>query len=333
LLQRFDRYYGGRPYLDEIELRFYPDDASLLAALTSDEIAGALFHPGLDMRAIDAIEGDTKFARRSLHSTTHGIVYLNELVPVFFDDRVRRALQHGLDRIALVDAVLEGQGILLDSPIVPGIWSYMGSADAYAFDKALAEMLLDQAGWTRRGDLRGNAFGQPLRFRLEVSDDPVQVVVGQEIARQWGDLGVQVDVVVSGASQFVESVLLPRQFHSALVTIDPGPDPDPYPFWHSTQAIGQGRNLASFADPTVDALLENARQTTSPAERAAAYRQFQVVFAQLLPAVVLYAPSYQYVVRAEVRGISPGLLTAPASRFRDAHHWYTETSAKNDAGD
>ena len=161
---------------------------------------------------------------------------------------------------------------------------------------------------------------------------PRNRIKSEEIARQWGELGAQVDVVVSGASQFVEGVLLPRQFHSALVSIDPGPDPDPYPFWHSTQAIGQGRNLASFTDSTVDQLLENARQTTSPAERASAYRQFQQVFAQLDPVVLLYTPSYQYVVDSDVRGMSPGLLLSPASRFRDVQRWYTETSSEDDAG-
>lgn len=331
LLRRFDRYHGGAPYLDEIELRFYPDDAALLSALTKDDIAGALFRPGLDKRAIDAIDDDSKLVRRPLHTTTYSVVYLNELIPMFSDDRVRRGLQHGLDREALIDAVLEGQAVLLDSPIVPDIWSYIGSPEAYAYDKPLAESLLDQAGWKLDGDVRKNAGSAPLGFHLEASDDPVQVLVAQEIARQWGELGAQVDVVVSGASQFVEGVLLPRQFHSALVSIDPGPDPDPYPFWHSTQAIGQGRNLASFAVSTVDQLLENARQTTSPAERASAYRQFQQVFAQLDPVVLLYTPSYQYVVDADVKGMGPGLLLSPASRFRDVQRWYAETSSDVDA--
>jgi peptide/nickel transport system substrate-binding protein len=294
-------------------------------------VEGALFRPGLDRRAIDAIDGDSAFVRRSLHTTAFSLIYLNQLVPVFHDDdRVRRGLQHAVDRQALVDAVLEGQAVLLDSPIVPDIWSHAGAPDAYGYDPELAGTLLDQAGWTLQGSVRANAFGQPLRFHLEASDDPVQVAIAQEVARQWNEIGAEVDVVVSGAGQFVDGVLLPRQFHTALVTVDGGPDPDPYPFWHSAQALGEGRNLASFGELTVDQLLENARQTTSPAERAAAYRQFQVVFAQLAPAVLLHTPSYQYVVTKEVRGMSPGLLLSPASRFGDVQRWYVATT--EDAG-
>jgi peptide/nickel transport system substrate-binding protein len=330
LLESVDRYYFGAPLIDELELRFYRDDAALVAALEGGEIDGTLLRPGLDRGAIDELDRDSRLVRRTLHSTTYSVLYVNQLVPVFKDDRVRRALQHGLDRQALIDSVLGGQALVLDSPIVPDLWSYMGSPDAYAFDPELAARLLDQAGWRLDGNVRKNADGAPLRFHIETSDDPGQVRVAQEIARQWIKLGMEIDVRVNGASQFVEGVLLPRQFHTALVTLDLGPDPDPYPFWHSTQAFGEGRNLASFVEPTVDELLENGRQTTSPAERAAAYRQFQQIFAQLSPAVLLYTPTYQYVVDADVRGMAPGLLLAPSTRFRDIQRWYRKTASRSD---
>ncbi len=328
LLHRFPDYRGGSPYLSELELRFYPDDAALLAALTDDEVSGGLFRPGLDRRAIDAIDDDGNLMRRSLHTTASSLVYLNQQVPMFTESFLRRALQHGLDRQKVLDAALEGQGLLTDSPIVLDMWSHDGSPEAYGYDPELAKTLLDRAGWTMQGDIRANAFGQPLQFHLEASDDPVQMAIAEDIARQWNELGAQVDVVVSGASQFVEGVLLPRQFDAALVTIDTGPDPDPYPFWHSAQRFGDGRNLGGFADSTVDELLENARQTTSAAERAAAYRQFQVIFSQVAPAVLLATPSYQYVVDADVRGVSPGLLPTLASRFRDVQDWYVETTSE-----
>jgi ABC-type transport system substrate-binding protein len=84
--------------------------------------------------------------------------------------------------------------------------------------------------------------------------------------------------------------------------------------------------LSSYVNASIDTILENARQTAHPAERAAAYREFQVTYAQLVPAVLLYTPSYQFVARSNVRGMSPGLLFAPSSRFRDVGGWYVETT-------
>ena len=142
---------------------------------------------------------------------------------------------------------------------------------------------------------------------------------------------MEVDLRVSGASVFVEGVLLPREFETALVTVDPGPDPDPYPLWHSSQVFGNGRNLSGFSNLEVDRLLENGRQTTSDGERAEAYRMFQEIFAVEVPAVLLHTLTYQYVVPAELQGLSPGLLVGLSSRFDDVFSWYIETGSQGDA--
>jgi peptide/nickel transport system substrate-binding protein len=300
----------------------------LVNALLNDEVDGALVRAALNPEDVAALD-DSRWVRRSLHGTTLSLVYLNPQVSFFQDRLVRRALQQGLDRTLLIEEVLDGQARPLDSPIVGDLWAHEGDPDAYAFDPARAALLLNAAGWDL--DEAGRTKdGTPLRFSLAASDDPVQVELAQEIARQWGELGIQADVQVSGASQFVEGVLLPREFEAALVSIDPGPDPDPYPFWHSTQALGEGRNLAGFADATVDQLLEGGREAPSVAQRAADYRSFQEIFAEEVPALLLHTPTYQYVVSSGLRGLSPGLLTSLSARFDDVHLWYVETEANAD---
>ena len=330
VLEAFDAYHLGQPLLDRLELRFYRDEGALLNALLEEEVDGALLRPGLDPEALAFIDSEPRWVRRSLHATTYSLVYLNPRLPAFEQAAVRRALQHGLDREALIGAVLAGQALPVDSPIIRDLWGYVGSPDAYAFDPTRAEVSLDAAGWAL--DERGHRAkaGALLRFTLASSDDLTQSRVAQEIARQWSQLGAQVDVQLSGASQFVADVLLPRRFDAALVRIDPGPDPDPYPFWHSTQAAGEGRNLANFSDRDADRLLEDARLQTAVAERAEGYRSFQEIFARELPAVLLYTPTYQYVHRAELQGLSPGLLFSLSARFHDLHRWFVETETGSD---
>ena len=94
--------------------------------------------------------------------------------------------------------------------------------------------------------------------------------------------------------------------------------------------FGDGRNLASFSDPDVDRLLENGRQASSAADRAEAYRLFQEIFAREQPAVLLHTLTYQYVVRADLQGVSPGLLLSLSSRFDDAYRWFIETGTQAD---
>ena len=329
LLSPFDAYHLGKPFLEELELRFLRDDASLLNALRNDEVDGALFRPGLDIEQIAFIDDDERWVRRSLHATMYSLVYLNPEIEGLESSAVRRALQYGLDVPALIEQTQQSQGLVVDSPIVRDLWAHVGLEAAYSYDPDRAALFLDTEGWAAVEGGR-EKDGRPLAFTLAASDDVVQIQVAQEIARQWGELGITVEVEASGASQFVEGVLLPRAFDAALVSVEPGPDPDPYPLWHSTQSLGEGRNLASFSNPEVDELLENGRLTSSPAQRAEDYREFQEIYAREVPAVLVYAPTYQYVVRAELQGLSPGLLLTLSSRFEDIHRWFAEREALGD---
>ena len=330
-LQSFDRYHLDRPLLEELQLRFYRDDATLLNALRDEEVDGALLHSSLTTDEVAALDESARWARRSLHTTTFSLVYLNARVPAFEDDRVRRALQHGLDREALIQEALAGQAIPIDSPIARDLWAYVSFPEAYAFDPDRAASLLDAAGWTLSNGTR-TKDDAALQFTLATIDDPLQRQVAGIIARQWSELGIQVEVEVSGASQFREDILIPRDFDAVLSTIrPPGADPDPYPFWHSSQSLAEGLNLASFSTAETDPLLENARQSPSQEQRFDDYQTFQELFARDLPAVLLYAPVYQYLVRQDVQGVSPGLLFTLSSRFYDVHRWFIETASPSNA--
>ncbi|MEX1254805.1 MAG: peptide ABC transporter substrate-binding protein [Dehalococcoidia bacterium] len=328
VFEPFDAYHMERPFLDRLTMRFYRDDATLLTGLLNDEVDGALFHASLDPDDLALIDGDSGWVRQALHPTTYSLVYLNPSVAALDDTRVRQALQRGLDRETLVQQALAGQALPIDSPIAMGLWAYEGSPDDYAYDPDLAAELLDEAGW-RTGDNGREKDGDPLAFTLATSDDSAQARVAEEIARQWRELGLQVAVQQSGASQFVEGVLISREFEAALVSIDPGLDPDPYPFWHSTQALGEGRNLTGFANAFADIWLENGRQEASVDARAEDYRNFQEVFALEQPAVLLTTPLYHYVVNEDVRQLTPELLIGLSSRFYNVQRWYVagETSS------
>lgn len=332
VLEANAEYALGAPLVTTLELRFYRDEGALLNALLAEEIDGAFFHNPLSAEQIAALDQDERWVRRSLHGTAYSLVYLNAELPALKDAQVRQALQHALDRERLIEEALEGQALAVDSPIAPDLWAYVSFGDAYRFDRRAASKLLETAGWRRDGQ-GWRKDGAALRFTLATVDDPTQVRVADAIARQWRSFGVQVEVHAMSAAQFHDEVVVRRRFQAALSTVaPPGPDPDPYPFWHSTQALGEGLNLSGFSNVIVDQVLESARQTPSQAQRAEDYRLFQEIFAGALPALLLYTPTYQYVVTADLHGLSPGLLFSSSARFFDAHRWFLK-SASSEADD
>lgn len=329
-LESYADYHFGPPLVDTIELRFYRDDALLFKALQNSEVDGAFFHTSLPPESIATIDQNAQWVRRSLHGTTYSLIYLNPELPAFQDENVRHALQHAIDEDVVINDALSGQGLPIDSPIAPDLWAYVSFPDSYTFDLNRAASLMEDAGWTR-GTNGWTNEGEALGFTLATIDDPVQLRIADSVARQWREFGLQVEVHAMGASQFREEVLQQHQFEAVLSTIQPsGPDPDPYPFWHSTQALGEGLNLSGFSNSIVDQLLESARQTPSSAQRAEDYHVFQEVFSHALPALLLNTPTYQYVVTSELQGLAPGLLFSPSSRFLDVHGWFLKTESSSD---
>lgn len=320
-----ETYHLGKPYIERIELRFYRDNAELLAALRDGELDGAFFRPGLSAADRSAIDEDRRFDRAQLLTDSYTLIYLNRQGPVFQDRNVRRALSLALDRDRLLAIALDGEGRAVDGPIPKGLWAYFDTGAAPSYDPEQAELLLSEAGWQlERGGVRAKA-GQTLHITLSTNDDTTRIDMAEAIAEMWRAIGVDVTVEVEGASEFVQDRLLPRRFEAALFGIETGPDPDEYAFWHSSQRAEGGRNLADLADPDVDFALERGRKTTDPALRVQFYILFQRVYQEAFPAILLLQPARSYVTEKELRGQRPVFLYDAGARFYDVHRWYLRT--------
>jgi peptide/nickel transport system substrate-binding protein len=328
------QFYGPRPFLGQLEFRFYPDASRALTAYSRGEVMGiAGIPPALLDRA--ASQPDLNLFTSPLYGYT--LVVLNNRRPIFADKRVRQALAFGLDRQALIDDVLNGQGIAVHSPVMPGNWAYDPDVQRYYLNIPRAEGLLDTAGWhyarfstpvpedavvASLPDLRVKG-DESFAFSLLTSDDPVHQHLATALAGHWSRLGVQV-TVEPVPSSVRDSRLYAHQFDAALLEMALSADPDVYPWWHSTQAEGS-QNFAGFSSFAADQALQQARLVAERGQRWAFYRAFQQVFAEEVPAILLYQPVYIYGVDQEIKNVQQAPLLEPSHRFRDIHNWYLIT--------
>jgi peptide/nickel transport system substrate-binding protein len=98
-------------------------------------------------------------------------------------------------------------------------------------------------------------------------------------------------------------------------------DPDMFEFWHSSQAE-EGANIAGFRSRTIDVLLEKARQVSDQDERRSLYVEFQRLFAEYVPAIVLYYPRYCFVMSDRIGGVDAAPLIRPEDHLRQLPRWY-----------
>ncbi len=124
----------------------------------------------------------------------------------------------------------------------------------------------------------------------------------------------------------VSDFLAPRRFDAALISwSDLAGDPDPYPLWHSSQAEEGAQNFSGWSNERADAILERARGLVDQGERKQYYSEFQDIFAEEVPALLLYYPIYTYGVSDRVKNVQIGPLNRAADRFATFADWYIVT--------
>jgi len=318
-------YWGPKPYLERLEFRFFGDWDGLLAAYERGEIHG--FH--LDRpQHLPLLAKMPSLKLYSAQSAGYGLIYLNlkqETAPFFQEKEVRQALLYALDRQALIDQVLRGQGLVADSPILPTTWAYDPSIRRYLYDPERAIGLLDASDWLdSNADRIRDKDGVDLAFRLLTSDDPTMVQMAKEIARQWQAIGVDV-TIRSVSSEAVTHFVRHRNFDAVLIEIGLVADPDPYPLWHSTQAGEPGQNFAGFANEEADIVMEEGRLSTDVERRSQLYCTFQQIFAEEVPSLLIYYPIYTYAVDEQVRQVQLSPMLHTSDRFCNIQEWYLET--------
>lgn len=323
--KRFPRYYGPEPYLENIVLRFYPTSRAAFEAY-QDGIVEGISRITLDVLPQAFADADLKL--HSAETAEMVMVYFNELVTdtlPFNSTPVRQALFYALDRQAIVDKVLMGQAILPQTPLLPGTWAYKTEGmPSYTYNPQQALLLLQEAGWrrTQPTGILQNTAGVPLVFSLMVANEDQDLAVAREIVAQWARIGVSATVQGVPPLAFT-GVLESRSYQAALAHLVLAGDPDPYPFWHETQALpGQGQNYAGFQHRRISEVIEQARVTINPDQRLALYQEFQQLFMTEVPAIPLYVPVYTYAIDVRVNGDQIGPLMRTGDRFRTIANWY-----------
>ncbi|MBI3914711.1 MAG: peptide ABC transporter substrate-binding protein [Chloroflexi bacterium] len=326
-LEANPHYYGTRALLARVQFRFYPDYETIFAAFNRGEVEGiSRILPNYLPKARAVTNLKLYHARLSGYS----LIFLNLSKPAFQDKAVRQALLYATDRDKLVSDVLQGQAMVAPSPIEPGAWANDATLKPYPYDVAKANALLDAAGWRERtpdGTRQKNQ--QAFAFTLVTSDDPTRSALANEIAKAWQAIGVKAVVQSVPPTQLLQNFLRLRQFDAVLYEWrTSSSDPDQYENWHQTQipaASNMGQNYSGLNDRDFSEVLEAARKTSDQAKRVELYQKFQQLFADRVPALLLYYPIYTYGVDARIRGVQLAPLQTASDRFRNLAQWYVKT--------
>lgn len=339
-LAAFDKHHAGRPHVSKLTFKFYPSEADLVEGYENNEIDGFSSISASGLSSIRFL-GQLKLEKLSLPRYFAAFFNQNHSKPLA-DKSVRMALSYATDKNGLVEKILSGNGVVVDSPMMPGIIDLPDDTEKYSFDLELAKKTLEDAGWkypvsvSAEGSFREKAAPTPktknekqgesvkLEIRLTTSDWPELITAAEQIKKQWEAVGVRVRVEILPLPELQQAIKA-REYDALLFGEVLALDPDPFSFWHSSQKRDPGLNLALYDSKDADKLLEDARQTLDRSARLSKYDDFQKIIVKDIPAIFLYSPDYLYAQPSKIKGNDTKIISIPSDRFNTVSNWYIET--------
>lgn len=294
----FDGHVLGRPKIERMRLVFIGDTNTVIANMLAGE---AHFVTKFVLGTEETLTLEREWPARGGGVATYipNQMRLTQVqlrpefskAPLLRDVRVRRALAHGIDNDAALEAITYGKGLtaVVPSPPQDSFWPAIDQAvPRYAFDPRQARQLLDEAGLVRGADGRyfasaGEPFGFEFGFILQANNERENAIFVDSLQR----LGV------NAVSQPLSSVQL-RDPHArvsfsgaftagASNLLDHTRDEIP-----TAEKRWQGKNRGGWENPEFNRLASLFITTLEPAERTRIIVSVARIFSQELPGIPHY---------------------------------------------
>lgn len=290
-LSRNEAYFKGTPQIEKIIFKIVSDDTAKALQMKSGELDLALLTPR-DARNFADAEGYTCYEMKT--SDYRGILFNFQHEYWEKNRDIIPAVCCAIDRQAIIDAILLGQGVPAYGPLQRNVYDNE-DVDHYAYDPQRAKDILESAGCTLGEDGFYERNGQRIGFVISVgAGDQVRVDIAQAAAQQLREVGIDCSVEISVQVDWAGQMAYLIGWGSPFDADD-----------HTYKVFGtdKGANYSGYSNAEVDRYLQEARQSDDPAVRAAAYDRFQTALAADPAFAFICYVDANYVADSAIEGI------------------------------
>jgi len=275
-----DEYWGERAHLQMVRFIVVPDTTTRALELRKGSADIAINALTSDM--VLALESDPNLAVLRAPGTVLAYLAFNLRDPILKDERVRQALAYAIDRRPFLEYLLRGFARPANSVLPPESWAYNGDVPAYDHDPARARQLLEQAGYR---EVNGVRFHLTMKSSTEESTRLMAAMLQQQLRQ----VGIALDIRTFEFATFFSDVTHGLFQLYSLRWIGGNEDPDIFEYiFHSSKFPPNGANRGHFADPRIDALVDQARHELDQNTRKQLYAEIQRTLADELPYINLW---------------------------------------------
>lgn len=295
-MEKFDNYYAGVPKIDKVIFKIVEDTKARAMQLKSGELDMAQVPPN-DAKQF---EGNDEFKIYDMKTADYRGILYNFNNDLFKNNReLPNALSYAIDRQAIIDSVLLGEGQLAYSPLQAGPYNNP-DIEKFDYNPAKAQEMLEAAGWKKGSDGVYEKNGTRLAFKINIAEgDQVRVDIANVAAQNLKDIGVDATVSVNAETDWAGQ-------ETYLIGWGSPFDPDD----HTYKVFGtdKGSNYSGYSNPKVDELLQKARETDNDAQRMEYYKAFQEELTKDMPYTFIAYVDAIYVAKANIQGITPDTI-------------------------
>jgi dipeptide transport system substrate-binding protein len=267
-------YWGGKQPIDDLVFAITTDNSVRMQKLKAGECNVAPYPNPADLADLKA---DPNLQVLEQEGLNVGYLAYNTKVAPFDNVNVRKALNHAINKQAILDAVFEGAGKAAKNPIPPTMWSYNDAIVDDAYDPEMSKKMLADAGVS---GLKMKIWAMPVARPY----NPNARRMAELIQADFAAVGVEAEIVSYEWGEYLKLSKAEDRDGAVLLgwTGDNG-DPDNFlAVLLSCSSVG-GSNRAQWCNQEFDDLTNKAKQISDQAERTKLYEEAQVVFKREAP--------------------------------------------------
>ena len=285
-------YYLGSPKIDKVIFKIVEDDNTQAVQLQSGEIDMAL----LDPKNAQSFKDTEDYTCYDMTTSDYRGIMFNFGNDYWTENKdIIPAVCYGIDRQAIIDAVLLGQGMPAYGPLQRNIYNDE-KVEHYDYNPEKAKEILENAGCTMDDDGFYERNGEEIGFVISVmSGEQDRIDIAQAAAQQLQEIGINCTVDIPAQMDWGGQMACLIGWGSPFDADD-----------HTYKVFGtdKGANYSGYSNEKVDEYLTLARQYEDQETRAKYYDLFQEELAKDPAYAFICYIDANYVADSDIKGIS-----------------------------
>lgn len=290
VLERNEEYWGTKPKIKRLVYRPVREASSRAIMLETGEADIAVLLPPHEALRLKQNPDIGIIETLSVRAIYFG---LNMEKPPTDNIKVRKAINHAVNKKAIIEQIMMGAGQIMDCPVAPKVFGYHPTM-VYEYDPAKARQLLKEAGYK----------GEPVTMWSPQGRYTMDTDISQAVQNQLKEVGINAQLRIWGDFPAYLKAVADPDANMAMLgwapsTIDA--EGGLFQLSHSS-LVHKYANISNYANKAYDALLDKGRTSLDTKERLAAYKEAAKMFMEDAPWLFLHYQKVLTGVRKNVKG-------------------------------